>query len=308
MYKLANISQFESLIDNTSYVVNNRMVVDNGFGGQILGSYLFAKPGIIKRGNKKNYQAAMNKANQLCASINLDPKVEQGIRKGFKLFAGFCSNIKEDISSIIKYIPIAQHTANDANCWVAFTENGTIHIPMTPAGIQKHEKYYPGMIAHELIHALEHNLDYLRKAETPKRAWLGYTLNPKLKRIKPDIKLSLALQDRLRSWIAGVPYAGVVSGMRTIAEGKEGIKDDSSLSERERNRYYMKNLSDKDKRLLKKHKERLLNYFATHEKMGTEYLTRLVDLYAVGEVRLLHVLDAMRILHNANKMARKPNE
>ena len=306
MEKLADISQFESLMSGEACAVNNMFGVPKRLSNRIkqasanmgmkIAGQIMADPKSGKKGNLANYNAAIQRGEeavrQFLAKSKELPGLTNYIRRGFELFGRYCYNITLDLTNLIRNIKIQEipATENDG-MWLADRATNTIKASVDAEHI-KDDPECAGF-AHELTHLLKAH-PIIRKASAARFIFPG-RIKPYMHHYKDDKEEFVCLypQDRLRTMYAGYDYTGKLYG-----RDKQGnICVDVDRPENSTDDWYKQVLQDKN--VLR----RLREMAKTEE--DSEYEPMFLGNYAYGYVPYLFARDIKRMLNKINKAARK---
>lgn len=322
MEKLANISQFESLMNGSFQAVNNafnpfKKIADGirelGYkGGRYIQGKVLADPSTGKKGNMKNYLAAkelerrffIEKADELSRITGEEAKREIPvcIRKGFDLFARYCYNFTEDMSAQIKSINI--ETENSPIWGSAFAHyNKVFWGPLGGVGEgelpplrEKERRMFINDWAHELVHLLDNNPAY-HKAFSPR--YIPGRFTPEYNGPPDHSWINVMPRDRIRSWLYGDPYFARVYGPNDT---------DPLKFETEVVRYEKPEDAKEDwwKEVLRSPETKKLIKSMVKKGGASEYDPGFMsEAYPGGKVPFFYALDILRMIHKANKIARK---
>ena len=222
MKKLANISQFESLMNTRATVDNGRL--SNYLGGKLIKHYLLNGHKAI---NPKNFYVAekegercrqwfsemmddiKKKAEEISKETgnryhNLE-LVPEAIKRGFMQFGMYCANLKLDISDLINTVQTHLFISGRSG-----SNQDTNTITITVEDLAKDG---PSTVAHELIHLLdkypEVNKSVRDKISFP---WRMGTI---------EGTDGIHDKDRIRAWLAGDEYTGKETRFKDGSSGSE---------------------------------------------------------------------------------------
>lgn len=314
MRKLANISQFESLM-------NERALVENGWLGNKIADSIFANPNTTKKnGNRANYEAVMQKAAGVMQNPSIPPDVKNAIHNGFEQFARFCYNIKTDLTDSIRLIRVMQHKPDKRDPAAAGGAFGNkIWIPMQrPTNKDGWQQILAGTVSHELMHALENCNRTVHTALLPKNMPFRRTVctrhlfdeNTAGGYYCPHI--NVRAKDRLRAWVANNPYAGVLGGrgqnISAPCSKKEILSKLNKINKKRKATWndlasvvyeYMRENLFRDEDLEK------IDQLINNPNPTSEYLTSFMSGYQARKIPLLYALDVKRLINKINRMAKK---
>ena len=332
MLKLANISQFESLMNQGFKPVNNawnpfKSVSDKAgkIGnrwGRCIADHIFADPASGKKGNIDNYNAVkdlekrffIEKADELRDLKNPETiaQMSKCIRMGFEKFARYCYNFTEDMTDQIRNIKIrtldipewgdpgtAYPPTNEVH-WGplgGYPSEGEEDDDLEPLDAAAQSMFSWGW-AHELVHLLSNNPIY-KKAFKPRYIPGRFRVG---RHSSPDKSMMTMMPyDRLRELLSRHWYAPKVYG--PDEDGPADLKDSTSV------RYYDRPEGAPDdwqEQILKSPETKRIIKDMVKQGGRGEYDTIFVQHTApFRKVPLLYALDMLRMIHKANKIARK---